>query len=244
MILNKLKFILALINIVFSGTISFAYAGVSEDIAVIKSKLSSRTPPLVAKSITPSPIDGLYEVFVQGDIIYTDKSFSYVIVNGKMMDVSSERNLTAERIKQITTIRFDELPLQNAIEIKKGSGAYKFAVFSDPECPYCKSLEVELSKAGATNYTEYIFLLPLTELHPDAAKKSEAIWCAKNKADAWTNFILKGAAPEKANCENPLSANEKLAQEIGVFGTPTIFLNDGQQTQDPKNLLSTIKAIK
>jgi thiol:disulfide interchange protein DsbC len=244
MTLKKLKFILTLINIVFAGTITLAYAGVSEDIAVIKSKLSSRTPPLVAKSITPSPIDGLYEVFVQGDLIYTDKSFSYVIVNAKMMDVATEKNLTAERIKQITTIRFDELPLRNAIEIKKGSGAYKFAVFSDPECPYCKSLELELTKAGAMNYTAYIFLLPLTDLHPDAAKKSEAIWCAKDKAEAWTNFILKGTAPEKATCESPLSANEKLAQEIGVFGTPTIFLNDGQQTQDPEILLSAIKKNK
>jgi thiol:disulfide interchange protein DsbC len=159
-----------------------------------------------------------------------------------MMDTMSKHNLTEESLKQLTTIKFSELPLQNAIEIKKGTGAYKFAVFSDPDCPYCKSLESGLAKAGLSDYTAYIFLLPLKTLHPDAAAKSESIWCAKNKAEAWTNFMVKGTSPEKANCDNPLTANEKLADEIGVSGTPSIYLNNGHQTQNPQELLTAIKA--
>jgi len=219
-----------------------AQAGAQEDIATIQSTLESRTPPIKARSVKPSPIAGLYEVFVQGNLIYTDKTFSYVIVNGAMMDTSSKKNLTEESLNQLTTIKFSELPLQNAIEIKKGSGAYQFAVFSDPDCPYCKSLESLLAKAGISNYTAYIFLLPLKTLHPDAATKSESIWCAKDKAEAWTNFMVKGTAPEKANCENPLAANEKLADEIGVSGTPSIYLKNGHQTQNPQELVAAIKA--
>ena len=219
-----------------------AQAGAQEDIATIQSTLESRTPPIKARSVKPSPIAGLYEVFVQGNLIYTDKTFSYVIVNGAMMDTSSKKNLTEESLNQLTTIKFSELPLQNAIEIKKGSGAYQFAVFSDPDCPYCKSLESGLAKAGVSDYTAYIFLYPLKTLHPDAAAKSESIWCAKDKADAWTNFMVKGTAPEKANCDNPLAANEKLADEIGVSGTPSIYLKNGHQTQNPQELVAAIKA--
>jgi thiol:disulfide interchange protein DsbC len=219
-----------------------AQAGAQEDIATIQSTLESRTPPIKARSVKPSPIAGLYEVFVQGNLIYTDKTFSYVIVNGAMMDTSSKKNLTEESLNQLTTIKFSELPLQNAIEIKKGSGAYQFAVFSDPDCPYCKSLESGLAKAGISNYTAYIFLYPLKTLHPDAAAKSESIWCAKDKAEAWTNFMVKGTAPEKANCDNPLAANEKLADKIGVSGTPSIYLKNGHQTQNPQELVAAIKA--
>ena len=231
-----------LLAMLLASGILLAHAGKDEDIATIQSTLESRTPPIKARSIKPSPIAGLYEVFVQGNLIYTDKNFSYVIVNGAMMDTTSKHNLTEESLKQLTTIKFSELPLQNAIEIKKGTGAYKFAVFSDPDCPYCKSLESGLAKAGLSDYTAYIFLLPLKTLHPDAAAKSESIWCAKNKAEAWTNFMVKGTSPEKANCDNPLTANEKLADEIGVSGTPSIYLNNGHQTQNPQELLTAIKA--
>ena len=231
----------SLLAMLLGSGILLAQAGIDEDIAMIQSTLESRIPPIKARSVKPSPIAGLYEVFVQGNLIYTDKTFSYVIVNGAMMDTMSKRNLTEESLKQLTTIKFSELPFQNAIEIKKGSGAYKFAVFSDPDCPYCKSLESGLAKAGLSDYTAYIFLLPLKTLHPDAAAKSESIWCAKDKAEAWTNFMVKGTTPEKVNCDNPLTANEKLANEIGVSGTPSIYLMNGHQTQNPQELVAAIK---
>jgi thiol:disulfide interchange protein DsbC len=231
-----------LFSMLLAGANSLAHAGAIEDMAAIKSKLESETPPVKAKSIKPSPIAGLYEIFVQGNLIYTDKNFSHVIVNGTLIETASKKNLTEENLNQLTMIKFNELPLQNAIEVKKGSGAYKYAVFSDPDCPFCKTLETGLVKTGVSDYTAYIFLYPLRDLHPDAAAKSESIWCAKDKADAWNNFMVKGVAPEKAICDNPLAKNEALAEKIGVSGTPTIYLNNGQQTQKPQELVEAINA--
>ena len=230
--------------LLLAGTSWVAHAGNSEDIAAIKLKLENRTPPVKAKSIKASAIPGLYEVFVGGNLIYTDSTFSYAIMNGTMIDISSKKNLTEESYKQLTTIKFVDLPLQNAIEIKRGSGAYKFAVFSDPDCPYCKSLESGLAKSDISDFTAYIFIYPLKDLHPDAAAKSESIWCAKDRAEAWTNYMVKGIAPEKLTCDNPITANEKLAEELGVGGTPTIYLSDGQLTQNPQELVALIKAKK
>lgn len=230
---------------IFIAMSSFqALAGTAEDIALIKLKLESKTPPWNAKSIRPSVFAGLYEVFVLGNIIYTDSSFSHVLVNGSIIKVGSEKNLTEESLKLLSKINFNDLPFQNAIEIKKGSGNYKFAVFSDPDCPYCKSLEAGLSSAEITNYTAYIFLLPLRDLHPSAADKSESIWCANDKNQTWTNFMLKNTPPARLKCENPITANEKLAAEIGVSGTPTIYLNNGEKTQNLQDLVSAIKANK
>lgn len=231
-------------GLLFGGTAVIANANTVDDIAAIKKNLEKRNPPMNAKSIRLSPIAGLYEVFANGNMFYVDKTVSYVMVGGSLLEDASKKNLTAESIKELTSIKFDSLPFKNAIEIKKGTGTYKFAVFSDPDCPYCKTLEQGLDKMGITDYTAYIFLFPLKELHPDAPIKAESIWCAKNRQEAWSNWMIKGTEPVKATCENPLASNEKLADEFGIAGTPTIYLNDGKQTQNPQELVAAMKAKK
>jgi thiol:disulfide interchange protein DsbC len=231
-------------GLLLSGIPLLSHANSADDIAAIKSNLEKRTPPIIAKSIKSSPLAGLYEVFAGGSIFYVDKAVNYVVVGGSLLDDSSKRNLTSERLKELTTIKFESLPLKNAIEIKKGTGAYKFAVFTDPDCPYCKTLEQGLDKMAISDYTAYVFLYPLKELHPDATAKAESIWCSKDKKDSWLNWMVKGTEPAKATCETPIKDNEKLAEEIGVAGTPTIYLNDGSQTLAPQELIAAIKGKK
>jgi thiol:disulfide interchange protein DsbC len=231
-------------GLILNLTLSCAFADEASDIAAIKDNLSKRKPAIAAKSVKLSPLPGLYEVYANNNIYYVDKSVKYVMVGGSIIEDATQKNLTIDRLKELTRIDFSKLPLTDAIEIKKGTGAYKFAIFSDPDCPFCKSVEQGLDELKATDYTAYVFLLPLKELHPDAVKKSENIWCAKDKSEAWLNFMVKSTEPEKATCENPIAKIEKLANELGVSGTPTIYLNDGNFTQDPKELLSAITGKK
>ena len=240
----KTNLIFASVGILLAGSSLLTQANTVDDIAAIKSNLEMRTPPIKAKSIKLSPLAGLYEVYVSGNIFYVDKTVSYVMVGGSLLDGASKKNLTAERFKELSSIKFSDLPLKNAIEIKKGTGAYKFAVFSDPDCPYCKTLEQGLDKMAVTDYTAYVFLFPLKELHPDATAKAESIWCAKDKQETWLNWMVKDTAPVKSTCDNPIESNEKLADDLGVAGTPTIYLNNGTQTQNPQELVAAIKEKK
>jgi len=216
-----------------------AYA--DSDIDAIKSKLQSLSSGFKIKSVTPSAIPGIYEVFANGSIYYVDKSAKYLMADARLIETESKRNLTAERLKVLTAVKFESLPFKNAFEIKQGTGAYHFAVFSDPDCPFCKNLEVGMNKLGVTNYTASIFLFPLQELHPDARWKAEAIWCASDPSTTWRSWMLDGKVPEKKTCDNPIDANIKLANELGVYGTPTIYLNDGTQTSDPQQLVDAIR---
>jgi thiol:disulfide interchange protein DsbC len=54
--------------------------------------------------------------------------------------------------------------------------------------------------------------------------------------------MVKGDNPTKLKCENPLIANLKLANELGIIGTPTIYLNNGEQSQNIQELFKEIKA--
>lgn len=211
---------------VISGLIAMsAYAGSETD--ALKEKLESSSPGMHVKSIAPSPLPGIYEVYASGRIFYSDSKGEHILA-GNLYEVTSKRNLTEERVKVLSTIEFDKLPFENAIAIKKGSGARKFAVFSDPDCPYCKTLEQRLDKMGIGDYTAYIFLYPLEEIHKDARAKSEAIWCAADRAAAWNAWMKEGKLPEKKSCDTPIAANLQLGDTLNVAGTPTIYLSDGR----------------
>lgn len=218
-----------------------AYAAEADVAQTIRNNLEKRTPPLVVKSVRQSPIKGLYEVFASGNIFYVDANVDYVIVGGNLMEDATRKNLTEQSLTELTTIDFMSLPFKNAIEIKKGTGEYKFAVFSDPDCPFCRKLERGLENFGANNYTAYIFLMPLRDVHPEAAAKSESIWCNKDRADAWLQLMTKNIEPPQATCDNPIAENEKLAARLGIAATPTIYLESGVQTQAPSTLIKAIK---
>lgn len=212
------------------------------DADAIKSAIEQRHSGISVKNIQLSPIPGLYEVFAGGQIIYASKNAEYVLVGATLLEDASKTNLTASRMQELTKIDFGSLPLQDAIEIKKGSGKYKFAVFSDPDCPYCKSLETGLEKLGLSDYTAYVFLFPLEEIHKEARWKAEAVWCAKDRKTAWHDWMVDGKPLEKASCDNPLDRNLKLGDKIGVQGTPSIYLSNGMQTSLPQELVAAMKA--
>ena len=140
--------------------------------ATLQARLGSDAP---IKSVSPAA--GLYEVNLGSQIIYSDAAGDYVLL-GDLVDTKTHKNLTDARLSEINKIDFASLPFANAIKVVKGNGARKIAVFSDPNCPYCKKLETTLQSVD--NVTVYTFLYPV--LSPDSTAKSKAIWCATDRA--------------------------------------------------------------
>lgn len=124
-------------------------------------------------------------------------------------------------------MKFENLPFDQAIEFKSGNASRKLAVFSDPDCPYCQQLELELARLD--DVTIYIFPFPLTQLHPNAATIAHKIWCASDRATAWHDYLIQKTEPNNAgDCENPIEDNIKLGQSLNVQGTPTLILSNGE----------------
>ncbi len=73
----------------------------------------------------------------------------------------------------------------------------------------------------------YIILYPLTSIHPEAYEKSKAIVCEKSLALLEDAFEKKQLP--KAKCETKvLDENIKLAQKLGINGTPAMVFPDGR----------------
>lgn len=249
--MRHLKQLYTLITLAIALTLSFAVstpalANEASDIQTLIKKLAERKPAITvsAKDIQESPIPGLYSVLVNGKIVYLDKDAKYVFL-GNLIENASKKNLTEARRVELTTIDFNTLPFEDAIKVTKGNGKAKFAIFSDPDCPFCQQIEKGMEHDGMTNYTAYVFLYPLETIHPEARKKAEAIWCAKDKNAAWYNWMIKDTLPENdGQCKNPVGSNIKLAQKLGLSGTPTLYLSTGLRTQDPKLLFQHITGRK
>lgn len=188
-------------------------------------KFKAMYPKTAFKEIRKSPVSGLYEVVMGENIAYTDESGRYFIF-GHLFDMQRQVDLSAQRILDSKKTEYPAQYLAQAIKWVKGDGSRSMAVFSDPDCPYCKQLEVELARLD--NVTIYTFLYPLESLHPEAKTKAVSVWCSPNRAKAWSDLMLAGIKPKLLACNNPVNDNLVLGSRLGVVGTPTLIAADGR----------------
>lgn len=198
---------------------------VHADSRTLEQNFKQNYPDIPITSVTPSPLSGIYEVYVSGKIIYTDENAKYLFF-GNLLDVKNQKNLTEDRISELSKIDVKQLPLKQAIKHIKGKGERTLYVFTDPDCPYCQKLEQYMTSID--NVTVYIFLFPLKKLHPQAETAANKIWCAKNQYEAWEDYMLhRKLAQNSGTCETPVQKNITLGQNLEISGTPTIFLENG-----------------
>ena len=199
--------------------------GVNAQEATIRKNLGERIPQLAKiDEVSKSPITGLFEIRVNGtEIYYTDADANY-LVQGSLIDTKQRRNLTEERVDKLTSISFNALPFKDSFAIVRGNGKRKLAVFEDPNCGYCKRFERDLQSVD--NVTIHMFLYPI--LSPDSTEKSKAIWCAKDKAKAWQDWMVRDQSPRVASCDSgAIERNVEIGRKHKITGTPTLIFADG-----------------
>jgi thiol:disulfide interchange protein DsbC len=240
LILNKFISAIAIVSatVFWAGQI---YAQPEQQVKTeIQKKLGTNAK---VKSVSPAPVSGLYEVLVGNDIFYTDASAKYLI-QGEIIELASGKNITEQRQADLNRIKWSDLTPANAIKTVRGNGSRQLAIFSDPNCGYCKRLDKTLQQLD--NVTIYTYLIPI--LSSDSAQKSKQIWCSSDPNKAYMDWMINGIAPSgKGDCSTPLDKNMVFAKTYGVTGTPTLFFTDGSrfpgavQIADIEKKFSTLK---
>ncbi len=176
--------------------------------------------------VRKTPVAGIYEVRVGTDLIYVDEKAQHAFIEGNLIDIQANRNLTRERTDELLTIDFGELPLNYAIKQVSGNGKRVFAVFEDPNCGYCRNMRRDMLKLA--NTTIYTFTLPI--LAADSAIKAKKAMCAPDKGKAWNDLMLTGKVPDNpGTCSTPVDKVRDLGVKLGVTATPTVFFANGKR---------------
>lgn len=205
------------------GGIGTAVAQTPED--NLRKVIEAKMPGERVREIRRTPLPGVYEVAFGNRLFYTDEGLNYLII-GQIIESATNRNLTDQRLRQLTAIDTRQLPLDAAIRTVRGDGKRTLYVFSDPLCPFCSQLEQELQKM--TNVTIYTFLTPVDQMRPGSRNRALEIWCSTDRARAWDDWMLKQVAPRsKPTCRNPIDQVVRLSDKLGFTVTPTLVFADG-----------------
>ena len=197
--------------------------------AAIRKALEPKIGGARIEGIQPSPVPGVFEVRVRTasgpQILYTDATGTHLI-DGNIIHIASGKDLTAERMRKLTAIKFEALPLDQAVKIQRGSGRRVLAMFSDPYCPYCQKFEQTLLKVD--DITVYVFMYPV--IRPQNADHSKAVWCSPDRAKAWLELAIQHKRPAaSADCNNPVEKVLELGRSLGINSTPTLILANGER---------------
>lgn len=186
--------------------------------AEVQQQLAATYPDIQIDSVWSSEIPGLYELHVGNDILYATKDH-YLMV-GHIYDTKARRNLTLARL-----MNPGQWPAHAAIRTGKSTGQ-KLAVFTDPDCPWCRKLQSELDQLKDVDVHEFLY-----PLRPESPGKARAIWCNPDRHHA-LNVAMQGgtvAAPDDATCD--ISALEQVVafgHARGFQKTPTLIRGDGE----------------
>jgi len=187
-------------------------------------RLLKKFPTTAGAKVKPA-FPGFYSVVKGSEVLFINDELS-ILINGEVVDLSANKSLTGE-LKQANRPKVDLSLLNPADAIAFGSGTRTLYVFSDPDCPHCRALEVDLKQLRDTRV--YVFPFPLTGLHPRAAEVAESIWCAEpaSRPAAWQAYLLLGTEPSPRRCDNPLARNLAIGQTMQINGTPALIFADG-----------------
>jgi thiol:disulfide interchange protein DsbC len=197
----------------------------SQNASQLLERLQTLYPSTRISAIHPTAWPGVFEVAMGANLAYVDATGRYFLF-GHLYDMRQQRDLTAERKDAMARIDFGSLPLADALTEVRGKGTRTLAIFSDPDCPYCRRLETELR--GLDDITIHTFLMPLASLHPGAHAKAVSVWCATDRLATWQALVLRDALPPQADCPHPVDRNIALGEQLGINGTPTLVAGDGR----------------
>lgn len=212
--------------------------------ANIAATVARMAPDAKPQSLEPVPIAGLYQVVVQGQVLYMTGDGRYVI-QGDAFDVANHRSLNSATLNRLRRHAIAGLSPDRMIRFAPADPKYTVTVFTDIDCPYCRAFHAniaEINKLGIA--VDYLFW-PRTGLGTSSAQKAVDVWCAGDRRTALTR-AFEGKTPPRANCESPVEHDFNLGIDLGVEGTPTIIASNGMVLGgyvDPHELLRRLESV-
>jgi thiol:disulfide interchange protein DsbC len=208
-----------------SATLALLVTNTFADEKLLRETLLKTMPTLPIESVAPSPIKGLFEVTVGGDIVYVSDDGKYLL-QGRLIDTQTKTDLTDEKLSGVRKTALDKLGTDKMIIFKPKIHTYTATVFTDIDCGYCRKLHSELDSYLAEGIQIQYLFYPRAGKGSDSYNKAVSVWCAKDRNAALTT-AKKDLKVEAKTCENPIDEHMAIATSFDVKGTPMIVTEKG-----------------
>jgi thiol:disulfide interchange protein DsbC len=210
----------------FIGLIGYASAETPADQKKIESAIAALLPGAVPDAIAPAPVPGLYEVIVGTQLYYMTQDGRYLI-QGEIYHVPTVTNVTEPRRNMLRAKAIENIGEENMVIFAPEKVGYTVTVFTDIDCGYCRKLHNEMDNYQAKGIKIRYVFFPRSGPNTPSFEKAVSVWCADDRNKALTE-AKTGTDPLKKQCDNPVLDHYNTGQLIGVSGTPSIILEDGQ----------------
>ncbi|WP_330110896.1 DsbC family protein [Methylophaga thalassica] len=192
----------------------------------LRKKIEKSLPDVKVSSLKAIDDTGLYEAVINGQILYFSEDGRYVI-QGDMVSLDSRTNLTEQRRVSLRKEALDKLDEKDMIIFGPEKAKYTITVFTDIDCGYCRKMHSEMEKYNDLGIRVRYMSFPRGGIGSKSYDDAVNVWCAADRQKAMTK-AKQGQEIASKTCVNPVKTEFELGQQLGVQGTPSIFLESGQ----------------
>lgn len=197
------------------------------DVASVQAEINRLIPDIKIQSLTEMEETGLYEAVINGQIYYFTHDGRHMI-QGNILSLKTRENLTELRKLDMKKAILAELDPESMIIFAPKKTDYMLTVFTDIDCGYCRQLHQEIKEYNKLGIGIRYMAYPRAGVESEAAEQLVEVWCAKDQHKAMTDAKAQRKVNSKLCSDNPIIAHFEIGQQLGVSGTPSMFLENGQ----------------
>ncbi|HUO82363.1 MAG TPA: DsbC family protein [Gammaproteobacteria bacterium] len=196
------------------------------ELAAVRARIAEKYPQVSADQIHPSPIDGLFEIAVDGQIAYMTADGRHLF-QGELIDLDGNVNLTEQRRSEARAVALAGIDEKDMIIFAPAKAKHTVTIFTDVDCAYCRKLHREMSELNAHGLRVRYVFYPRTGPGTPSWQTAEKVWCADDRNAAITAAKADQPFQSEPCKQTPIQQHWELGHTVGLRGTPAIVTESG-----------------
>ncbi len=210
----------------------------------LRESMARLAPDMEITAISESVMPGVYELVSGAQVFYLTPDGKYML-EGSIIDLENRVDISEQRRGSLQMSVINQVPEDQMLVFNNeaGDAERSITVFTDTDCGYCQKLHQEIDAITDADIRVRYLLFPRAGIESASSEELQSVWCADDQQEAMTIAKTGGRVPA-ATCENPIESHMALARQVGLRGTPLIYLDNGTKIPGYQPAAQLIEQIK
>jgi len=193
----------------------------------LREAMARLAPDMEITAISESVMPGVYELISGAQVYYLTPDGRYML-EGSVIDLENRVDISEQRRGSLQMSVINQVPEDQMVVFnnEQGDAERSITVFTDSDCGFCQKLHREIDAITDANIKVRYLLFPRAGIDSVSSHELESVWCSDDPQEAMTIAKSGGQVPP-LTCENPIETHMGIARQVGLRGTPLIYLDNG-----------------